>query len=99
MQALSSSSSGDQGPSKQRDNTSAKGATSVVMHTSSMLSGAKRPRSPKVGTCGHCFRTTHKTSECWHQVVCLRCAGVGHVVAKCSIDPHRSPLKEKLHVR
>lgn len=55
------------------------------------LAGSKRPRSPSDKTCGRCFRSTHKTSECCHQVVCLRCSGVGHVVVRYSVVLRRSP--------
>lgn len=61
--------------------------------------GTKRPRSPGEQSCGRCFRMTHKTSKCRHQVVCLRCSGVGHVVARCKLEPHRSPKRKRLHVR
>lgn len=63
------------------------------------LVGAKRPRSPGEQTCGRCFRATHKTSECKHQVVCLRCNGVGHVAARCRMEVRRSPKRKRLHVR
>lgn len=63
------------------------------------FSGAKRPRSPGEQTCGRCFRTTHRTSECHHQVVCLRCAGLGHVAAKCKWEPRQSPKRKRIHVR
>lgn len=63
------------------------------------LAGSKRPRSPKDKTCGRCFRSSHKTSECRHQVVCLRCAGVGHVAARCQVALRRSPRRKRLHVR
>ncbi|KAH7691103.1 Zinc finger CCHC-type protein [Dioscorea alata] len=61
------------------------------------ITGAKRPRSPVQGTCGRCFRSSHKTAECRHQVVCMRCAGVGHVAARCPIEC--SPRCKRLHVR
>lgn len=44
------------------------------LQSGACISGAKRLRSPVDATCGRCFRSTHKTSECRHQVVCLRCA-------------------------
>lgn len=61
--------------------------------------GAKRPRSPCEGACGWCFRTSHATSECRHQVVCLRCSGVGHVAARCPVEDRRSLRRRRLHVR
>ncbi|KAH7657308.1 Zinc finger CCHC-type protein [Dioscorea alata] len=61
------------------------------------MSGAKRPRSPTEVTCGRCFRTTHKTADCRHQVVCLKCACVGHMAARCPVI--RSPHRKRLHVR
>lgn len=59
----------------------------------------KRLRSPRDGACGRCFRTTHATAECRHQVVCLRCSGVGHVVARCPMEDKRSPRRGRVHVR
>lgn len=61
------------------------------------LSGAKRPRSPNEATCYRCFRSSHKTAECRHKVVCLRCACVGHMAARCLVV--RSPHRKRLHVR
>ncbi|KAH7659788.1 RNA helicase protein [Dioscorea alata] len=60
---------------------------------------SKRPRSPKSPTCGRCFRSSHKTEDCRHQIVCLRCACVGHMAAHCPVEPHRSPKHKKVHVR
>ncbi|KAH7657856.1 Zinc finger CCHC-type protein [Dioscorea alata] len=61
------------------------------------ITGANRPRSLIEASCGQCFRTTHKTAECRHQVVCLRCSCVGHMAAQCTSA--RSPHKRLLHVR
>lgn len=61
--------------------------------------GAKRPRLPSDNTCGRCFRMTHKTADCRHQVVCLRCSGVSHVAANCRVDLHWSPWRKRVHVR
>lgn len=56
------------------------------------LSGAKRPRSPNEVSCGRCFRSSHRTAECHHQIVCLRCACVGHMAARCPVS--RSPNRK-----
>lgn len=61
--------------------------------------GTKRPRSPCDGACGRCFRTTHATAECRHQVVCLRCSCVGHVAARCPMEDRRNPRRRRVHVR
>ncbi|KAH7681768.1 Zinc finger CCHC-type protein [Dioscorea alata] len=61
------------------------------------LSGAKRQRSPTEATCGRCFRSSHKTAECRHQVVCLKCACVGHMAARCPVI--QSPNRKRIHVR
>lgn len=61
--------------------------------------GSKRPRSPRDGACGRCFRTSHTTVECRHQVECLRCSGVGLVAARCPVEDRRSPRRRKVHVR
>lgn len=60
--------------------------------------GAKRPRSPKEASCGRCFRTSHYTAECRHQVVCLSCSGVGHLAVRCKVAK-RSPPHKHFHVR
>lgn len=61
--------------------------------------GNKRPRSPRDSACGRCFRTSHSTAECWHQVVCLRCSGVGHVAARCQMELQPSPRRRRVHIR
>lgn len=61
--------------SSSEDFGSVKGARVKTQNKAKSLFGAKRPRSPGEMSCGRCFRTTHKTSECRHQVVCLRCGG------------------------
>lgn len=66
---------------------------------SKMKTGVKRPRSPRDGACGRCFRTSHATAECRHQVVCMRCSCVGHVAARCPVEARRSPRRRRLHVR
>lgn len=66
------------------------------MQEGARLFGAKRPRSHNKATCGCCFRSSHKTAECRHQVVCLRCACVGHMAARCSVV--RSPNHKRIHV-
>lgn len=53
----------------------------------------------KIFPYSHCFRSSHKTSEYHHQIVCLRCACVGHMGARCSVETRRSPHKKRLHVR
>lgn len=90
-QALSSASSGERCNTKSKDRAIRKGATSGLEQSSAKLSETKWPRSPKEATCGRCFKTTHKTSERRHQMVCLQCSGVGHVVAKCSVEARHSP--------
>lgn len=67
------------------------------MQDGARLSGAKRPRSPNEATCGRCFRSSHKIAECRHQVVCFRCACIGHMVARCPVV--RSPNRKRIHVR
>lgn len=67
------------------------------MQGGARLSGAKRPRSPNAATCGRCFRSSYKTAECRHQVVCLRCACVGHMAVRCPV--FRSPNNKRIHVR
>lgn len=74
-------------------------AQGEVKQKPKMLSGAKRPRSPTESSCGRCFRTMHKTADCRHQVVCLRCSGVGHVAAHCKAEMRRSPKKNRVHIR
>lgn len=66
-------------------------------HGGARLSSAKRSRSPNDATCGRCFRSSHKTVECRHQIICLRCACVGHMAARCPVV--RSPKRKQLHVR
>lgn len=61
--------------------------------------GAKRPRSPREGVCGRCFRSTHSTADCRHQVVYQRCSGVGHIKSRCLVGDRRSPRRRKVHVR
>lgn len=74
-QVATSSSSDEDLPSKCLE---ARGGGSLIQPP---LAGAKRPRSPVETPCGRCFRTTHKTAECHHQIVCLRCSCVGHMAA------------------
>lgn len=74
-------------------------AQGEVQKKNMLLSGAKRPRSPTESSCGRCFRRTHKTADCRHQVVCLRCSGVGHVAANCRAELRRSPKRNRVHVR
>lgn len=74
-------------------------AQEEVKQKPKMLSGAKRPRSPTESSCGRCFRTMHKTADCRHQVVCLRCSWVGHVAAHCKAEMRRSPKKNRVHIR
>ncbi|XP_039138075.1 uncharacterized protein LOC120275526 [Dioscorea cayenensis subsp. rotundata] len=90
-QAACSSSSGELTTAGQRRNEPRMDKKVVV--------GAKRPRSPREGACGRCFRSSHSTADCRHQVVCLRCSGVGHVAARCPVDDRRSPRRRKVHVR
>lgn len=86
-EVLSSSSKGNRNPKR------------VKQKMESNLTGTKRPRYPGSQPCGRCFRMTHKTSECWHQVVCLYCACVGHVVARCRVVPRHSLKRKRMHVR
>lgn len=81
VQAVGSSSSGERRSTKLLDSKSPNGASTGWQNASSMLLGSKRPHSPKEMACWWCFRPTHKTMECRHQVVCLRCACVSHVAA------------------
>lgn len=62
----------------------------------SRLAGTKCQRSPNEASCGHCFRSTHRTADCRHQIVCLRCACVGHMAARCPVV--RSPNRKRPHV-
>lgn len=39
-----------------------------------------------------------ETSECRHQVVCLKCSCVGPVAARCPVEPQQSPHWQRLHV-
>lgn len=94
-QVASYSSSGESSQSKR----ASKGSGSCLPAKQPQLSGAKRPRSPKAASCGCCFRTTHGTVECRHQIVCLRCACVGHMAARCPVENRRSPHRKKVHVR
>ncbi|KAH7659259.1 Zinc finger CCHC-type protein [Dioscorea alata] len=98
-QAVSSSSSGVSRSLRLDIVRSPKEKASNLPRSSVQLASSKRPRSPRDATCGRCFRNTHKTSECRHQVVCLRCDGVGHVAARCAAVLRRSPRKPRVHVR
>lgn len=94
--AVSSPSSED---SKAKSNRSVMGASSEGKKGSGSLAGSKRPRLPTEATCGRCFRASHKTADCRHQVVCLRYACVGHMAARCPMIPRRSLHKKQIHVR
>lgn len=90
-QAVSSSSSGDRIQVKTTTSKSLKcGGIKLV--------GTNHPRSPRSSTCGRCFRTSHSTAECRHQVVCLRCSCVGHLTARCPVEIRHSPCRKRLHV-
>lgn len=100
VQAVSLSSSGDHPPANQV--TAKKNLKSVISDLQSggaNLSSIKRPRSPKSPTCDRCFRTSHSTVECRHQVVCLHCSCVEHMAARCPMEPCRSPHHKWLHIR
>lgn len=84
--------------SSEKRSSSVKRGTSLNMEKNAKM-GAKRPRSPRDGACGRCFKTSHVTAECRHQVVCLRCSGVGHVAARCPMENRRSPRRRRVHVR
>lgn len=60
--------------------------------------GAKRPRSPRDGACGRCFRLINATAEYRQQMVCLRCPCVGHVAARRPVEDRRSPRRKRVHV-
>lgn len=92
-----SSSSSD--GSKAGASRSLTGRSSVDKRGGHSLVGSKRPQSPKEATCGRCFCSSHKTVEYHHQIVCLRCACVGHMAARCPRGAHSSPHKKRLHVR
>lgn len=74
-QVASSFSSDERLPTKLETSRS----SNSEQHDATKLIGAKRPHSPKDSRCGRCFRSSHKTAECPHQVVCLRCVCVGHM--------------------
>lgn len=99
VQAVSSSSSSEWRSSKGTVASSPKGASSGHSKPSQMLSGSKSPRSPKDSSCGRYFCSSHNTSECHHQVVCLHCNGVGHVAPRCNAELRRSPHRQRLHIR
>lgn len=98
-QVVSSSSSEEGSSLAKNTGMGSGGASSGQSGAAVKLAGSKRARSPTEKTCGRCFRWSHKTSECRHQVVCLRCSGVGHVAARCSVVLRRSPQRKRLHVR
>lgn len=55
--------------------------------------GTKRPRlSP---TCGHCLRSSHKTSECRHLLTCKRFGGAGHLAANCRVELPSPPRNRR----
>lgn len=89
----SSSSSGKRPSSKRVDRREGVAHS----HNQPPLAGAKRPRSPAEKSCRRCFRTTNKTAECRHQIVCLRCACVGHMAARCPVpgDVEEESAKEE----
>lgn len=82
---------------KKRKSTSPTGGISKGR----LFAGSKRPWSPgsNVDRYNRCFRSSHTTSECRHQVVCRRCECVGHVAVNCPLDAQRSPRRKKIRVR
>lgn len=97
-QVVSSDSSGDDKCSLTRN---VKGESKKRMAKENLggprLAGVKHQRSPNEVSCGRYFRPSHRTTECRHQIVCLRCACVGHMAARCPVI--RSPNRKRLHVR
>lgn len=96
-QVVNSTSSGDSRSSTGAGKLGDSKRMSKALQSGVKLTGAKRPRSPKVSSCGRCFRSTHTTADCRHQIVCMKCACVGHMAARCPIG--RSPNRKRLHVR
>lgn len=100
VQAVSSSSSGDHPPANRvTAKKNSKNVISDLWSGGGNLSSIKRPRSPKSLTCNRCFRTSHSTVECRHQVVCLSCSCVEHMAARCPVEPCRNPHRKWLHIR
>lgn len=96
-QVVSSESSGDSRSSKGVVKGESKKRISKEILGGPRLSGAKCPHSMNEVNCGRCFRSSHRTTECRHQIVCLRCACVGHMAARCPVI--RSPNRKRIHVR
>lgn len=84
--------------SSSEDTRNPKGVQDGKQKTARLLMGAKRPRSPIEHSCGRCFRSTHKTEECRHQVIYLRYVGVGHVTANCRVETRCSQKRKMVHV-
>lgn len=61
--------------------------------TEGSLAGSKRQRLPP--TCGHCLRSTHRTSECRHLLMCKRCGGVGHMAFGCRVELPSPPRRRR----
>ncbi|KAH7689328.1 Zinc finger CCHC-type protein [Dioscorea alata] len=63
--------------------------------------GSKRQRSPMSNSdrCSRCFRTSHSTADCRHQVVCRRCECAGHVAVNCPLETRGSPHRKKNRLR
>lgn len=59
----------------------------------SSLAGSKRQRLPP--TCGHCLRSTHRTSECRHLLMCKRCGGAGHMAFGCRVELPSPPRRRR----
>lgn len=70
-QVVSSSSLGEAPSTRSAARRVSPRMSSKIRLDDARLTGAKRPRSPGEATCGHCFRTSHKTADCRHQIVCL----------------------------
>lgn len=98
-QAVSSHSSEGHCSRDSVDSKGFKGAADGKHRGVARLAGSKRSRSPKDAGCGRCFRSSHSTSECRHQVVCRRYDGVGHVAARCKVVLRWGPYRSRIHVR
>lgn len=98
VQAVSSTSSSECHSRGSGDNKGSKGPSANGKRMGASLVGVKWPRSPKEVGYGRCFRSTHSMSDCHHQVVCQRCNGVGHVVARCPMVSQRSLNQWRVHV-
>lgn len=98
-QAVSSSSLDGQPPKKKGSRMTMSSTSSDQPRGGTKIAEAKRPRSSKSLTCGRCFRTSHSTAECKHQVVCLRCSGVEHLAACYPGGLRHSLQRKQLYVR